>query len=78
MKPANNNHTDKVMYLSKGHYGDKRTWHYVLVDKIKLPILMMDAKRGVVDIARYGQIVFSGFGAEPPAEVVRVVKKKYG
>lgn len=66
-----------VIYLSRGHFGGRATWHYLLVDKMKLPILLKDSQVKEIDLVEYGNIVFSGFGDMPPEEVTQFVKKKY-
>lgn len=66
------------IYLSRGLHQGRPIWHYLLVDKMKLPILLKDAQRGTVDLAMYGNIIFSGFGEQPPKEVSEFVRKKYG
>jgi len=70
---------NKVIYLSQGHYDGRATWHYLLVNKMKLPLLQREAKlHNTVDLTSYGSIVFSGFGENPPEEVKYYVKKIYG
>lgn len=72
-------YSGKTVYLSLGQFNGKSTWHYLLVDKVRLPILLKDAKgEQPVDLTRYGNIIFSGFGEKPPEEVTVCVKKKYG
>ena len=66
------------IYLSRGLHQGRPIWHYLVVDKMKLPILLTEAKKGTVDLATFGHIIFSGFGEAPPQEVIDFVKKKYG
>jgi hypothetical protein len=68
----------RTIYLSRGHFNGKATWHYLLVDKVRLPILLKESKIGEVDLASYGNILFSGFGDNPPEAVTNCIKKKYG
>jgi hypothetical protein len=72
------NLNNKVIYLSQGHFNGRATWHYLLVDKMKLPILLKESKSEQIDLTKYGNIVFSGFGENPPEEVRICVKNKYG
>ncbi len=67
-----------LIYLSQGVYNGRATWHYLMVDKLRLPILLKDVKGGEVELVDYGNILFSGFGEQPPEEVSAFVKKKYG
>ena len=66
------------IYLSRGTFGGRATWHYLLVDKLKLPLLMTEAQKGTIDLVNYGNIILSGFGENPPEEVREFVQKKYG
>jgi hypothetical protein len=66
-----------VIYLSTGTWEGRATWHYVMVDKLKLPLLMGNAKKGSIDITQYGKILFSGFGSAPPREVTDFIRKRY-
>lgn len=66
------------IYLSRGECGGRQTWHYLMVDKMKLPILLKEATRGEIDLRQYGNIIISGFGEQPPEEVRAFVLKKYG
>ena len=68
----------QVMYLSRGLYEGRPTWHYILVDKLKLPLLLVAAKQGRVELSNYGKIIFSGFGEQPPKDIVSHVEKHYG
>ena len=67
-----------VIYLSQGYFNGRPTWHYLKVNKLKLPLLLKDAKKGEIDVVDYGNILFSGFGANPPDEVKDFVQRKYG
>lgn len=78
MSTANLRSGNRVPYLSLGYYEGRSTWHYLLVDRLKLPLLEKEAKSGAVDLMQYGQIIFSGFGDSPPDEVTCFVRKRYG
>jgi len=67
-----------VIYLSQGFFNGRPTWHYLRVNKLKLPLLIENAKKGEIDVVDYGNILFSGFGQNPPDEVKDFVQKKYG
>ncbi len=69
---------DFVVYLSQGFFDGKPTWHYLEVNKMKLPLLLKEAGNQQIDLVNYGKIVFSGFGNEPPASVKQYLEKKYG
>ena len=65
------------IYLSRGQFEGRKTWHYIMVDKMRLPLLLKHAKIREIDLRDYGKILFSGFGEEPPQELVSYVKQKY-
>ena len=76
--PKIKNTQGMVIYLSQGFFNGRPTWHYLRVDKLKLPILLRDAQKGEIDVVNYGNIIFSGFGQTPPDEIKEFVQKKYG
>lgn len=65
------------IYLSQGTYAGRAVWHYVLVDKMRLPILQKRAQTEAIDLKDFGHILFSGFGEQPPEEVTSFIKQKY-
>lgn len=69
---------NETVYLSLGHFNGRPTWHYLIVGKLKLPILMKATEQGEVDLCEFGQIIFSGFGEVPPAEIKQYVQNVYG
>jgi hypothetical protein len=66
-----------LVYLVKGTDKGKAAWHYVLIDKLKLPLFREMLKTGRLDVARYGKVLYSGWGENPPAAMVESVKKCY-
>lgn len=66
-----------LVYLVRGKYSGEDGWHYVLVDKLKLPLFIENGKRGSIDVAEYGKVLYSGWGIDPPEEIVEAVKKEY-
>ncbi len=64
------------IYLSVGTYNSKYTWHYVDIDKLKLPIFLNDIKnKNKIDVAQYGKILFSGWGKEPPEDIKKKIEE---
>jgi len=53
-------------------------WHYVLVEKPKLPLFERALTTDTLDVAQYGEILASGWGAQPPAETVEAMAKRFG
>lgn len=63
------------IYLSCGFYNGKPTWHYVSVDKMKLPLFLRQAKTGNIDVAEYGKVLFSGWGKYPPENIRKKIEE---
>ncbi len=66
-----------LVYLVRGKDAGKPAWHYVLIDKIKLPIFQQALKTGNIDVSEYGKVLESGWGENPPKEVTDAIKKQY-
>lgn len=66
------------VFLTQGKYLGVYTWHYVKVDMLKLPLFQKALKSGSLDVAEYGEILFSGWGVNPPPEIRRHVDAEYG
>jgi hypothetical protein len=68
--------TDELTYLVRGEDKGRKAWHYIIVDKAKLPIFLKRIEKETIDIADYGTVIFSGWGENPPEEIVEKVKNK--
>ena len=66
------------IFLTQGKYLGVYTWHYVKVDMLKLPLLQKAIKSGTLDVSQYGEILYSGWGVNPPDDVRRKVDALYG
>ncbi|MDF1812837.1 MAG: hypothetical protein P1V20_11505 [Verrucomicrobiales bacterium] len=66
------------VYLVRGKDRGEAAWHYVLVDKVKEPVFRQAVKNGTVDCSKFGEIIESGWGEEPPAGIRERIEKKYG
>jgi hypothetical protein len=64
------------IYLIKGEDKGLECWHYVHIDQVKLPLLqrLMDQVPCEIDVSRYGSVLRSGWGPEPPQEVKNAVE----
>lgn len=65
------------LYLIKGSNGNRPLWHYVLVDKLKLPIFEKKVQSDFIDVADYGEVIESGWGNEPPAHIKEKIIQQY-
>lgn len=66
MKPLLNN---KSVYLINSKIGNRHAWYYILVGSIKKPLLINKVGKESLDLKNYGEILFSGWGKEPPKEI---------
>lgn len=66
-----------LVYLVRGKDGGKPAWHYVLIDRVKLPLFKQQLKTGSLDVSEYGKILYSGWGQDPPEEIVNKIKEQY-
>jgi hypothetical protein len=65
------------VYLVRGTHSASPAWHYVLVEKTKLPLFLKAAQASSLDVADYGEILYSGWGENPPPEIVADIKARY-
>lgn len=64
--------------LVRGKDKGKPAWHYVLlVDDEETIDKFEEALGGNLNVANYGEIMFSGWGENPPNDVTEKVHKKY-
>lgn len=81
---SSQSYTDKIkktpdlVYLVRGKDGGRPAWHYVLVMKKLLPVFLEKTRGGTVDVAQYGSILYSGWGENPPDDIVAKIKEEYG
>lgn len=79
---GNKNFTDKtngrIVYFVKD--SSQPAWFYMLVPKEKLPVLeyRLSLTEGETELTDYGEIVASGWGEEPPEDVVERIREEYG
>ena len=67
----------KLVYLVRGKDRDRDSWHYVLVDKIKLTAFLAAVQSGTIDVAKFGKVLYSGWGKNPPEDIVRKVEEEF-
>jgi hypothetical protein len=68
----------ELVYVVRGKDEGKAAWHYVLVDRVKLPVFLKKADGGPIDVSQYGKILYSGWGENPPEDIVQKIKDEYG
>ncbi len=83
-KNSPQSYTDKVtrrsdlVYLVHGKDRGRDAWHYVLVEKNKLSMFLKQIETGSIDVALYGEVLRSGWGANPPPEIVKEIEEEFG
>ena len=67
-----------LVYVVRGKDKGKPAWHYVLVDKAKVEEFKIQIKTGTIDVANYGKVLYSGWGNDPPENIVTKIKLRFG
>ena len=60
------------LFLVRGLDRGRKAWHYLLVDEDKLDAynaIFSDESRPRFDCAKYGKVLYSGWGEEPPKDI---------
>lgn len=65
------------LFLVRGKDKNRAAWHYVLVDKHKKQMFLAKIKTGSVNVEEYGQILHSGWGQDPPEDIVKKIKEEF-
>ena len=65
------------VYLVRGKDKGKPAWHYAIVDKEKVEQFKAAVAAGTVDVAKYGKIICSGWGENPPKEKTKQVNDQF-
>ncbi len=83
VKPKSASYTDQMtrrldlVYLVHGKDRGRDAWHYVLVDKPKLPMFLKQIETGSIDVALFGEVLKSGWGKNPPPEIVKEIEDEF-
>ena len=65
----------KLIYLVRGKDRGRPAWHYVLVERELEEDFLKQVRTGTVDVAKFGFIIKSGFGKDPPDDTQKAVEK---
>lgn len=71
------NSRGELLYLVRGDDAGRALWHYIIVDKTKLPLFKQKIGSGQINLAQYGQIIESGWGIDPDAEIAAKITAQY-
>ena len=68
------------VYLVRGKDCNRPAWHYVLLlnDEDTIKKFKERVDTGTIDVAKFGQVLKSGWGKDPPNEVRDELEHKYG
>ena len=75
--------SDAVHYLSplvhlvRGKDRGRPAWHYVLVEEGKINSFKEKTASGTVDVARYGKVLMSGWGEDPPKDIRKEIESLF-
>jgi TIR domain len=67
-----------LIYIVRGKDEGRPAWHFVKIDHSKLASFKQALLTGSLNASDYGEILHSGFGENPPEEIMREVTEKYG
>ncbi|OWZ24931.1 hypothetical protein [Wolbachia endosymbiont of Wuchereria bancrofti] len=67
-----------LIYLVRGKDRGRSAWHYVLVDKDKREMFLAKSRTGSMDVADYGEVLYSGWGEDPSQEIVDKINEEFG
>ena len=65
------------VYLVRGKVKNKQAWYYVFVDKLKVTIFLKMIDEGSLNLEDYGEVLYSGWGNDPPKKIVEKIKEEY-
>jgi hypothetical protein len=68
----------KYIYLVKGIDANRKAWYYVLVEALKVQLFLKALNDDIIHLERYGKILYSAYGEEPPAHITKALKDEYG
>ena len=66
-----------LLYIVRGKRDNWPFWHYILVDKFRLPMFLVKSKSNLIDLNQYGEIIESGWGENPPEEISKKINERY-
>lgn len=67
-----------LVYLVKGVDDNRNAWYYVLVERMKVNLFLKALNDDIIHLEKYGKILYSAYGDEPPKEITDAVKEEYG
>jgi len=68
----------ELVYLVRGKDKGREAWHYVFLQKTKSSLFLAKLRQGSLDVADYGEVLYSGWGKNPPESIVQKIKERFG
>ena len=63
------------VFTVRGKDKGREAWHIVLVEKDLLEGFKENVSSGTVDVAKFGHVIKSGWGKDPPDDIINKLKK---
>ena len=70
-----NNRPGSRVFTVRGKDKGRQAWHIVLVEKDLLERFRETVSSGTVDVAKFGYVIKSGWGKDPPDDIIKLLKK---
>lgn len=70
-----------MIFLARGEDQGRAAWYYMLVkDRVQLELLYKRCQdpNAEVPLDQFGEILISGWGENPPEDVVKQIEEEYG
>ena len=69
------NRPSSLIYTVRGTDRGRKAWHVVLVERELIDDFREKVSTGTIDVAKYGYVIKSGWGKDPPDDVLNNIKK---
>ena len=67
----------ELCMLIRGKDKGRDSWHYVEVSRGLMDIFMKKTRGGTIDVAKFGTLLHSGWGADPDEESAKDIEKRF-
>ena len=68
----------RYLFTVRGQDREWDAWHIVLVEPKKMAEFRRKIDSGSIDVAKFGKVLESGWGKDPPESTIARIKKEYG
>jgi ankyrin repeat protein len=67
----------ELCMLIRGKDKGRDSWHYVEVSRSLMDIFLKKTRGGTIDVAKYGTLLHSGWGADPDEVAAREIERRF-